>query len=532
MTTQRKLLRSATNDRGPPTRDVIAQDGFAIVETIGPNMRKLPNGNLLCLNVPVARTGWMIYGAGEVPVEPGEDGLIYVQRLEDDLFNDLTMGSVAGAAITDEHPEDDVTPENWKELARGFACTNVRRGEGDEAELLLVDLIITDKDLIEEVMSGKRQLSLGYDADYETISPGVGRQTNIIGNHIALVGKGRCGPRCAIGDSDSQLNGKETDMPSENKRVQIKTGDDTRRRVPLSTQISAARRKMRDAEAELEALESGDDPDTKDSDVTDPSGAIHIHVHGGGSGMPKAGGAQDEDPDPNAEVEDPDGTKTTDDPYEERFAALEAGHAAIMDQMKSIADAVSKLTGGTGDADPDDEKKTDDEFPDDGGKKKDDTQDADPDDEKKDGKIKTMDSAALETGYKAVIAAAEILVPGFRMPTFDAKLKRAATVDRMCQARRGALTACYATADGAKLIESVTDSKDLDLGKMDCKEVATIFKAASGAKALLNNASQTRDSSGLPKDKKDGVKVGGPSNLIDLNKANAAYWEGQRIKQA
>ena len=60
---------------------------------------------------------------------------------------------------------------------------------------------------------GVTEVSLGYDADYEQTAPGVGRQTNIIGNHVALVERGRCGPRCAIGDRQT-VSDKESNMPS------------------------------------------------------------------------------------------------------------------------------------------------------------------------------------------------------------------------------------------------------------------------------------------------------------------------------
>ena len=40
-----------------------------------------------------------------------------------------------------------------------------------------------------------------------TVEKGIGRQTNIIGNHVALVVKGRAGSRCAIADKDGTITG-------------------------------------------------------------------------------------------------------------------------------------------------------------------------------------------------------------------------------------------------------------------------------------------------------------------------------------
>jgi hypothetical protein len=78
---------------------------------------------------------------------------------------------------------------------------NVRRGSGIEDDLMVADLMITDQTAIKAVQDdGIEEVSLGYEADYEQVSPGRGVQRNIVVNHVALVERGRCGPRCAIGD--------------------------------------------------------------------------------------------------------------------------------------------------------------------------------------------------------------------------------------------------------------------------------------------------------------------------------------------
>ncbi|HGJ5881032.1 MAG TPA: DUF2213 domain-containing protein, partial [Arsenophonus nasoniae] len=64
-------------------------------------------------------------------------------------------------------------------------------------------LIIKDTLAIEEINHGNDEVSCGYDAQYEQIAPGIARQYEIVGNHVALVPKGRAGIRCAIGDSMS-----------------------------------------------------------------------------------------------------------------------------------------------------------------------------------------------------------------------------------------------------------------------------------------------------------------------------------------
>ena len=85
---------------------------------------------------------------------------------------------------------------------------NPRRGEGELKNFVVADLIVYDEETIADIEAGKREVSAGYNPDYlevlddnGNVVPGVGEQANIIFNHLALVDRGRCGPRCSIGDS-------------------------------------------------------------------------------------------------------------------------------------------------------------------------------------------------------------------------------------------------------------------------------------------------------------------------------------------
>jgi hypothetical protein len=169
---------------------------FYTVSEISENRALTNEGFLLLKNVPVARTGTQIYGEDEVPIEADGAGMVRVEREEGEVFRPETIASFNGKPVTNDHPPDLVTPENWKELAVGH-MQNVHRGEGIDDDLLYADLLITDQDAITAIEDGKVEVSCGYDAEYEQTDIGRGRQYNIIGNHIALVDKGRCGPRCA-----------------------------------------------------------------------------------------------------------------------------------------------------------------------------------------------------------------------------------------------------------------------------------------------------------------------------------------------
>jgi hypothetical protein len=163
------------------------------------HISETPEGFLICHGVAIARPGDMTYLPEECALEPGEDGLVHVSRTEEVVFDPAAMASFEGKAVTIGHPEEDVTPANWKELAEGHA-QDVRRGEGEEADLLLADLVITGERAIALVRGGLREVSCGYDTPYEQTAPGRGRQVEIRGNHIALVQRGRCGARCRIND--------------------------------------------------------------------------------------------------------------------------------------------------------------------------------------------------------------------------------------------------------------------------------------------------------------------------------------------
>lgn len=506
----RTILRAFTGDRGPPSPTERVE--IHTREQIGPNMSVTPAGFLLCKNVPIARVGWMIYGPDETPIAVSKTtGLAHVNRTADDLFHPDCVGSFMGSPIVDEHPDPDdypdgVTPSSWKKLGKGFSLSNVRRGEGRDEDVLLADILVTDADLIASIQAGKREVSCGYDADYEQTGDGEGRQFNIIGNHIALVEKGRCGPRCAIGDRAHQPEGNI--MATQLKKP---VAGIAKRRAVLD-----ARRKVLDAETELQNVEEADQGVAADDEGgVSGSGDTHIHIHGpGGMGKPTAGTGTDEE---DLNPADPDAGGDGDD----RIGKLETAVAAITESMSSLTEVIRKMSGGgnSTDGEPDDEGEgaTEDGEPDD-------DEDAKKKKEAEEAKSKTMDSAALATSYAKVQSQAEILVPGFRMATFDAKSKRASTVDAMCSARRKALGLACSTADGLALVTSVAGGTEPNVDKMDCKGVATLFVAAAGAKALLNNRTGTHDANSMAKPASSTTAVAALTPAA-LNAANKAFWD-------
>lgn len=166
------------------------------------NIRETPEGFLVCLDVPIARTGWQDYGKGETPLEVGNDGKVNIHRHSDDVFHPETIASYEGKPLTIGHPNEFVDPDNWKHLAKGV-IQNVRKSDkkdDDGEESLLADILVTDSIAIGLIKNGLREVSCGYEAMYEQTGEGKARQHTIIGNHLALVDQGRAGPSYAIND--------------------------------------------------------------------------------------------------------------------------------------------------------------------------------------------------------------------------------------------------------------------------------------------------------------------------------------------
>lgn len=190
---------------------------------LGNTRYEMADGSLLCKDVPIARTGAQVYDESELPGIVGDDdGEIVVTRDADEVFRPETLASFEGMAFTLGHPKDMVNPGNWKDYSHGH-IQNVRRGTGDQSDLMLCDIHIKTAEAIQQVMSGLEQISMGYDADYEQKGPGQARQHSIIGNHCAGVLNGRAGIRCSIGDSISMAK-KTQGWLTQLKRA-IKTKD-------------------------------------------------------------------------------------------------------------------------------------------------------------------------------------------------------------------------------------------------------------------------------------------------------------------
>lgn len=462
---------------------------FYTAEQLGPNRALTPEGFLACTDVPVARTGTMIYGANEVPVAASADGTIKVHRDDDAVFHPDFLASLVGKSVVNDHPPADVLPENWKQYEVGVGL-NPHRGTGMQADLLLMDLLIKDPDAIGDVISGKREISLGYDAEYEEIARGEGRQVDLFGNHIALVDAGRCGSRCAIGDHLPTIKGA---VKMATKKTSKSTLDKLLSRISKAFHDKDPE-EMKDAMEEMETV--------KDSmEESDPSeGGVHVHVGGQ--------------------------SKFNDDDHEEYRASNEKEH----EEFRKRLDA---LEGKAKDAEAESETKEK-EVKDAEAETKEKESEAKAKDAEIEGDLeeeapegtgdkarKARDSAYMEDSFQETVALAEILAPGIRIPTFDHAASPKVTLDAVCQLRRKALDFAYATPEGQSIIEEI-HGKELNLSGMKCNAVRSLFKATAAMKKSSNNKSghRTGDFS------QASVKTG-PLTLAQLNERNAKLYSNK-----
>lgn len=167
------------------------------------DVRRTGNGYMVA-SARVARTGIQVYRGSEVGKPERETVRLY--RPESSVFDEQSLRSYAHKPMTNNHPHEDVTSNNWRSLSIGAIGGEIVR----DGEFVRVPLIMMDAGAIAAYEHGKRELSMGYSADIKFVD-GVTEDGQpydaIMGppiiNHIALVDVARGGPELRIGDNHS-----------------------------------------------------------------------------------------------------------------------------------------------------------------------------------------------------------------------------------------------------------------------------------------------------------------------------------------
>lgn len=183
-----------------------------------------------------------------------------VAKLPDEVFSKETIESANNKPLTNDHPNVGVDVRNFKALSVGMTDSDAHV----EDNKLVVGATITDPDMIAQVKSGKRELSIGFNADVPTESGEYGgsqydaAQRNIKINHIAIVDRGRAGHGISIHDSaafvmddDSNIQGgtKMATMIIDNQSFEadqrvIDAANDTKKQLVAAEALVAKLKKQ------------------------------------------------------------------------------------------------------------------------------------------------------------------------------------------------------------------------------------------------------------------------------------------------
>ena len=161
--------------------------------------RRTTDGYLVA-DARVARVGIQDYLGTEVgrPEMP----IVRIYRPPESVFAEDAMRSYAYRPMTNDH-HGQVTAENWKQLAIGQTGADVLR----DGDYVRVPLVLMDAAAIRDYEAGKRELSMGLEAEviFENGTTPDGQPYDArLGpmrmNHLALVDHARGGEQLRIGD--------------------------------------------------------------------------------------------------------------------------------------------------------------------------------------------------------------------------------------------------------------------------------------------------------------------------------------------
>jgi hypothetical protein len=155
------------------------------------------------------------------------------------------LPTLDGAPVTNEHPDEMVGVQNYKETSIGHVSSP--RVEG---KVIVADITINDQETIDDIVAGrKRELSAGYytttvnrkgiwgSDPYDVI------QTDIIFNHCSVVEMGRCGPDVAL-----RLNSKNNQIFKENLIQENKMNEEKDKELDLQNSMEDQADDMEDKE--------------------------------------------------------------------------------------------------------------------------------------------------------------------------------------------------------------------------------------------------------------------------------------------
>jgi hypothetical protein len=166
------------------------------------------NGWIIIKDNPLSKVGVFEYSGKQISDKLEPNKIYKVFRPPEELSDPETIESFKTIPWTNDHPRtlfnlqtDGHSSAEGKEI-KGVTTDNIRF----DGKYLRGDIKVFTRDLAEEIQSGKKELSIGYNCipKFETGVYNGERydvvQREIRGNHLALVDEGRAGPDVAVLD--------------------------------------------------------------------------------------------------------------------------------------------------------------------------------------------------------------------------------------------------------------------------------------------------------------------------------------------
>lgn len=202
---------------------------YLVYDSVAFSTRKILDNGFMLATGRASKPGIYQYTPESIGMV-SEKGILNFYRPPQAVFDSNSIESFRYKPVTDGH-NCFIYADNSQKYIKGI-CEDVYRDKDDKTqeEYIGVKLLITDKEMIEEIENGKKELSAGHSCRF-TMEEGRtpegeaydGIQDCIKVNHIGIVELGRAGRDCLIFDSqeNKNINNKET-QNSEGKIVMTK----------------------------------------------------------------------------------------------------------------------------------------------------------------------------------------------------------------------------------------------------------------------------------------------------------------------
>jgi hypothetical protein len=200
-------------------------------------------------------------------------------RLPEEVANPESLVTFGLKAVTNDHPPVWLDSANTKLYQVGSSDSTVSYDSG----FVRVNVNLTDKTAIADVLGGKQQLSAGYECELD-MTPGTWKgqkydaiQRNIRVNHISIVQRGRAGPKARIHVDGEDIplgfiKAKATSAKLDNKNMTVEAKEvpkeDTANRTDaLKQRVSDLEARVSDRDDQITQLKAELDEVRKDAAI-------------------------------------------------------------------------------------------------------------------------------------------------------------------------------------------------------------------------------------------------------------------------